>query len=204
MAATILKAVMAGKLRRARMAERKVAIHKGAMGDQRVDRANKGMASNAVMAAKAGKRRTDRRVTSKQHKVVTHHKVDTDRKVDMALGPILVAKVGSKWEAGAPSKVTLPKRANRPEATADKAVGSNQDLAGTAAKAAAMGPRPATARMAATVLKADKDRPVVGVRKLGQAAGFSRVGRSKAARNAAGQKAINDPTSGSRKTSAST
>ncbi|MGZ5728821.1 MAG: hypothetical protein ACXWI8_16640, partial [Burkholderiales bacterium] len=112
MAATILKAVMAGKLRRARMAERKVAIHKGAMGDQRVDRANKGMASNAVMAAKAGKRRTDRRVTSKQHKVVTHHKVDTDRKVDMALGPILVAKVGSKWEAGAPSKVTLPKRAN--------------------------------------------------------------------------------------------
>jgi hypothetical protein len=64
MAATILKPVMAGKLRRAGMAEAKVAIHKAATAHHRVDRADKDMASKAVTAGRA-KRCTDRRVTSK-------------------------------------------------------------------------------------------------------------------------------------------
>jgi hypothetical protein len=138
----------------------------------KVDRASKGMASKAVTAAKAHRLGTDRRETSRQGKADTDRKVGTAPKIGMgpkvamalkvalALKPVRVRRAG-KLAAGARRAATHHRRANSPEVTAD-AVANNQDMAGTAAKAAAMDPRRATAHTGATVLKGAKRRAVAG------------------------------------------
>jgi hypothetical protein len=170
---TVLKAVIAAKLLRAGMAELKAATPKGAMRHpaHKVDRASKGMASKAVTAAKAHRLGTDRRETSRQGKADTDRKVGTAPKIGMgpkvamalkvalALKPVRVRRAG-KLAAGARRAGTHHRRAS-PEVTAD-AVANNQDMAGTAAKAAAMDPRRATAHTGATVLKGAKRRAVAG------------------------------------------
>jgi hypothetical protein len=212
--ATILKAIMAAKPRSAGMVERKATIHKGATPHtaHNVDRANKALASTVGTAARTHRPGSDHMETSRQGKGDMDRKVGTAPKAALALKvamalelamilkPVCVRRTGSKPAGGARRAGTNHRRDNSRQVTAE-AGANNQDTAPTAAKAVAMEPRRATAHTGATVLKAVKRRAVAEART--RAVRVRLDGTSKAARNAADRKAINDPMSGSRKTSAS-